>query len=146
MKNLLLIVDFQEMFTKGNIGFDLENRIEKRIRSYLNEQNDIAFTVDEAGAGLFGKIDEYIGKAVRVFKKHSYGSLEFGNWLSEQDYIKIEVCGLLSNICVLANAVIARSALPDAEVIVNKSLTACYDDDLGAKNLAVMDGLKITVL
>ena len=146
MKSLLLIVDFQDIFAKGDIGSDLEGKIEERILTYLNEQNDIAFTVDEAGADLFGKIGEYIGKAVRVFKKHSYGSLEFGNWLMGQDYGKIEICGLLSNICVLANAVIARSALPDAEIVVNKSLTACYDDDLGEKNLAVMDGLKITVL
>ena len=146
MKSLLLIVDFQDIFAKGDIGSDLENKIEERILSYLNEQNDIAFTIDQAGAGLFGEIERYINKAVRIFKKHSYGSLEFGNWLSEQNYSKIELCGLLSNICVLANAVIARSALPDAEIIVNKNLTACYDDDLGEKNLAVMDGLKITVL
>lgn len=146
MKNLLLIVDFQDMFAKGNVGSDLGSRIEERILSYLNSNNDIAFTIDKAGADLCGKIEKYTEKAVRVFEKGSYGSLDFGNWLSGQHYSKIEVCGLLSNVCVLANAVIARSALPDSEIVVDKSLTACDNDELGEKNLAVMDGLKITVL
>lgn len=146
MKSLLLIVDFQDIFAEGDIGSDLESRIEERILSYLNKNNDIAFTVDKAGDGLYGKIEKYTEKAVRVFKKHAYGSLDFGNWLSEQNYKSIEVCGLLSNVCVLANAIIARSALPNSEIVVDKSLTACHNDELGKKNLAVMEGLKITVL
>ncbi|MCL2053501.1 MAG: isochorismatase family protein [Oscillospiraceae bacterium] len=146
MKKLFLIVDFQDMFVKGCVGSDLEKGIEERIISCLHEKNDIAFTLDKAGADLFGGIGKYLGEAVRVFQKHSYGSLDFGNWLLGQDYDIIELCGLITNICVLANAVIARSALPNAEIIVNKSLTACYDDELGLKNLAVMEGLKITVL
>ena len=133
------------MFAKGDIGFDLESKIEERILFYLSNKNDIAFTLDKAGADLFGRIKKYTEKAVRIFEKSSYGSLDFGNWLAKHNYGKVEICGLLSNVCVLANAVIARSAAPDAEIAVDKSLTACYDDELGAKNLAVMDGLKITI-
>lgn len=133
MKSLLLIVDFQDIFAKGDVGSDLECRIENRILSYLNDNNDIAFTIDKAGAGLYGKIEKYTEDAVRIFEKHAYGSLDFGNWLSGQNYGKVEVCGLLSNVCVLANAVIARSALPNSDIVVDKGLTACCDNKLGRR-------------
>lgn len=58
----------------------------------------------------------------------------------------MELCGLVSNICVLSNAVIAKAALPEAEIIVDADLTASGDPVLHEKALDVLEGLQVTVL
>ena len=48
--------------------------------------------------------------------------------------------------CVLANAVMIKTALPETEVIVNTEYTAAPDAELEAKAYDVMEGLQITVV
>lgn len=154
IKRLLVIVDFQNVFAVDELGPDeaviLESRIEECIKKHLNKGDDIVFTLDRAGAGstseLYGKISKYYNNAAASFCKSTYGSLELGNWLMNKNYHEIEICGLVSNMCVIANAVIAKSALPDAEIIIDSSLTASCDDELGLKALAVMKGMHFKIL
>ena len=54
--------------------------------------------------------------------------------------------GLVSNICVLSNAILVKTALPEAEVIVDASCTACADPATNEKALDIMEGLQITVI
>ena len=54
--------------------------------------------------------------------------------------------GLVSNICVLSNAGLVKTALPEAEVIVDASCTACADPVMNEKALDIMEGLQITVV
>ena len=61
-------------------------------------------------------------------------------------YLRIEVCGLVSNICVVSNAVIAKAAAPEAEIIVDSSLTASFAPDLHQATLDVLKGIQVTVL
>ena len=58
----------------------------------------------------------------------------------------MELCGLVSHICVLSSAVIAKAALPEAEIVVDAALTASYDPVLHEKALDVLEGLQVTVL
>ena len=51
----------------------------------------------------------------------------------------------MSNICVLSNAVIAKAALPEAEIVVDASCTASFDPALHEKCLDVLEGLQVTV-
>ena len=67
-------------------------------------------------------------------------------YLEGKDFDTIELCGLVSNICVLSNAVMAKSACPNSEIIVDSSLTAAADEELHQKSLDVMKGLFIKVL
>ncbi len=153
-KRLLVIVDFQDVFAVDELGQDesavLESRIEYCIKKHLDNDSDIVFTLDNAGEGslseIYGKIGEYYSKAVASFRKNTYGSLELGKWLENNKYSEIEICGLVSNMCVIANAIIAKSALPDAEIIIDSSLTASCDDELGIKSLEVMKGMHFKIL
>ncbi len=153
-KNLLIIVDFQNTFADESLGDDendkLNKRIEKRIEEYLNDDNDIAFTLDEAGDGdekkLYGDIGNYIKKAVATFHKTTYGSLDLGNWIADKNYEKVEICGLVSNMCVLSNAVIVQAASQNSEIIIDSSMTACDDNKQGKNALDIMRGLKMTVV
>ena len=58
----------------------------------------------------------------------------------------MELCGLVSHICVLSNAVIVKAALPEAEIVVDANLTASYDPVLHEKALDVLEGIQVTVL
>ena len=78
--------------------------------------------------------------------KRSFGSLELGDYLRRGCYDVVELCGLVSNICVLSNAVIARAALPDAEIIVDSRCTASADKEMNDAALAVLRGIHVTVL
>ena len=81
-----------------------------------------------------------------VVCKPAFPSLWLGNWLKERGYERIELVGLVSYMCVLSNAVIAKAALPEAEIVVDAACTAGPDPALHAKGLDIMESLQITVL
>lgn len=169
MKKLLIVIDYQKDFVDGSLGFEcaktLEDGIASKIEEYKNDE--IIYTLDthyenymdtyegkklpvphcikgSRGHELYGKIKNLLdGK--RCFEKNTFPSLELGKYLEGKDYDAIELCGLVSNICVISNAVIAKAACPEAEIIVDSRLTASADDNLHQKALDVMKGLHITV-
>ena len=59
---------------------------------------------------------------------------------------RIELCGLVSNICVVSNAVVLQSHYPNAQIVVDANLTASFDPDLHEKTLDVLAGLQAEVL
>lgn len=172
MKKALIVVDYQNDFVDGALGFKgaekMEKPIVKRIEQAIEDGWDLLFTLDvhdadylktaegkhiaahcfreSEGAKLYGSVINYISKAKAVFEKQTYGSLELGNFLRQQSYAALELAGLVSNICVLSNAVIARTALPEAEIYLNRELTSGPDAELHRKALDVMKGLHIDIV
>lgn len=63
-----------------------------------------------------------------------------------KDYDVVELVGLVSNICIISTAVIVKSALPEALVIVDEKYTDSYDKDLHQKALDVMEGFQVKVI
>ena len=173
VKRLLLVVDYQRDFVDGALGFPgaeaLDGPIAARIGEYRAAGDDVAFTLDTHGADylstqegrklpvphcvrgsegwqLYGDTGKLLDRARdKVFCKPAFPSLELGGWLLEQGYGAVELCGLVSHICVLSNAVVAKAALPEAEILVDESLTASYDPALHAKAMDVLEGLQVTV-
>ena len=172
MKKALIIVDYQKDFVNGVLGFQgaeaLEEPIAEHIRQALESGWELLFTLDvhdesypqtlegkrivahcrreSDGAQLYGSVKAYLPKAKAVFEKQTYGSLELADYLKKSQYDGIELAGLVSNVCVLSNAVLARTALPEAEITVNNRLIAAPDLDLHQKALAIMEGLHITIM
>ena len=70
-----------------------------------------------------------------MFEKPAFPSLDLGEWLSGRDYGAVELCGLVSYICVLSNAVVVKAALPEAEVSVDARCTGGPDPALHKKAL-----------
>ena len=56
------------------------------------------------------------------------------------------VVGVVTNMCVLSNAVGAKAALPEAELVVDAACTAGPDPRLHANALELMETLQITVI
>ena len=69
-----------------------------------------------------------------------------GNWLEEKEYDQIELVGLVSYMCVLSNAIIAKAALPEAEILIDAACTAGPDQTLHEKCLDLMESLQMTVI
>lgn len=169
MKKLLIVVDFQNDFVDGALGFDGAEKLESGICEKILEYKDydIIYTLDthyddymeteegrnlpvphcikgSEGHKLYGRVRSLLENKP-FFEKNTFPSLELGKYLEGKAYDTIELCGLVSNICVISNAVIAKAACPNAEIIVNSALTASFDNELHNKALDVMRGLQITV-
>ena len=52
----------------------------------------------------------------------------------------------MSNICVMTNAAILKTALPEATVTVNAALTASHDAEMNRKALDVLEGIQVNVI
>ena len=59
---------------------------------------------------------------------------------------EIELVGLVSNICVVSNAVVLQSKYPEATIIVDAGCTASFDNDLHEKVLDVLAGFQVKVI
>ena len=171
MKKLLVVIDYQNDFVNGSLGFAgaelLDERIAAKVKAYHKEKDaHVIYTQDThkknylktqegkklpivhcirdtEGWDVYGKTAEACGSRDIVIEKPTFGSLELVEICEEEQY---ELVGLVSNICVLSNAVLVKTALPEAEVIVDASCTACADPVMNEKALDIMEGLQITVI
>lgn len=172
VKELLIVVDYQKDFVDGALGFAgaeaLDGPIAQRIAQVRAGGGDVIFTMDTHGADyadtmegkklpvahclkdtpgwqLYGQVGASLLPGDPVFEKETFPSLDLADWLRERDYDAVELCGLVSHICVLSNAVMVKAALPNAAITVDARLTASYDPALHQKTLDVLEGIHITV-
>lgn len=173
MKKLLIVVDYQNDFVSGSLGFpgaeELADGIAARVRAYKERGDDVVFTFDTHdgtyattqegrnlpvphcqkgtwGWELAGPVARECNETTPRFEKGAFGSLALANWLAGKEYEAVELVGLVSNICVISNAVLAKAALPEAVVTVDAACTASHDRALHDKTLDVLEGLQITVI
>lgn len=172
MKRCLIVVDYQNDFVCGSLGFEkakqLDGPICKKIEEYRNAGGDIIFTLDTHGKdylklreGRFLPVEHCIkgtdghslygqtAKAAResdiYFEKSTFGSDGLYEYLKKSDYDEIELCGLVSNICVLSNAVLAKTALPEADISVDAECTASGDEKLNEEVLDVLASIQVEI-
>ena len=175
MKKCLIVVDYQNDFIDGALGFEgglaIKGNIIDKIKMYGEQGHEIIFTKDthtdeyletEEGKNLpvnhcikgtkghdfpdeINQLIETYQSQIKVIEKPTFPSIDLGVYLSKKDYQVVELCGLVSNICVLSNAVIAKGALPNAHIVVDANATASFDDALHKQSLAIMEGLHIEV-
>lgn len=175
MKKLLVVVDYQNDFVDGALGFEGAADIEEKIVGYIDyfERNGdfIAFTLDTHerdylqttegqnlpvehcikgtdGWKLTERLQDYAKKYPK-FEKHTFGSLDLGNYIRGIAPLVNEVylVGLVSNICVISNAIIAKAALDkNGKVFVIKNATDSNDKEMQQKAFEVLENLHIKVI
>mgnify|MGYP000899675445 CR=1 FL=1 len=173
MKRLLIVVDYQKDFVDGALGFakakTLERGIADRIRTYKANGDRVVFTFDThdenylstlegkylpikhclkdtPGWQLYGQVQGELTADTPVFLKHTFGSLELALYLQDEEFDQIEFVGLVTNMCVLSNAVLAKAACPNAVISVNASLCASFDESLHLKTLDVLKGIHLEII
>ncbi len=169
---LLIVVDYQNDFVDGALGFEAAKAIEgavcDKINSYLREGDEVVFTLDTheqkylftvegkhlpvkhcikntIGWQLHGKVAS-LAEGRKCFEKPTFPSLELAQYINGKGYKSIELIGVVSNICVLSNAVMAKAASPDSRIIVDASCIASNDPEMEQKSIDVMRNLHIEVI
>lgn len=173
MKKALIIVDMQVDFVTGALGFEGAEKvipvIAEKIQDARKNNYAVIFTMDTHGDDYLktveGKhlpvphvIEETPGhdlvpeiEALKeagdpVFIKPTFPSLSLGNYLQEHAFDAVELCGLVSSMCVFSNAIIAKAAVPDATITVDASATTTFDDEYQKKTLSMLEHLHIDVI
>lgn len=172
MKKLLVVVDFQNDFVDGVLGFDgainLESIIENKIVEFKNNSYDIVFTLDThendylqseegrklpishaikgtKGHEIYGKIKKY-AKNYPCLEKYTFGSDKLIEFIkSSPFYDEIELCGLISSICVISNAIIAKAASPNSHIVIDAKATDSYDKNMQEKCFDILEHLHVEI-
>lgn len=169
MKKCYLIVDVQNDFVSGTLGFDGAQAVVDNISAYLaNKQGDFVFTKDThhqnyletqegrnlpvvhcikntTGWQIVDALNPFLAHSV-VFEKESFGSPDLINYFRDHQYDEVEIMGLVSNICVISSAVLVKTADPEVLITVSRSRTASFDEDLNTKVFDVLKGLQVQVI
>lgn len=173
MKKLLVVVDYQNDFVDGALGFDkaleIEPYIVKLVKSYQTHNDDIIFTKDThyenyletqegktlpvphcikgtKGHELHGEL-EALSKGYKVIEKPAFPSLELAEILKDKDYKEVKVVGVVTDICVLSNCIMIKSALPEAIITVDTKGCASFDNKLEKAAIDVLNkSLQVKVI
>lgn len=173
MKRCLLVIDYQNDFVTGPLGTpeaaEMEARIAKKILLYRDRRDKVLYTLDrhrgnylrglegkayplphclrrtegERPAGMVGSLLRRYGKR---FRKETFGSDRLYAYLFSHRFLSIEVVGVVSHVCVLANIVLARTAQPETPIRVQTDCIAGTDPALHAAVLSLLPGLLVTLL
>ena len=116
---------------EGTNGWELNKNIENAINKYEKDS-------EEKGIIL---------SVLRV-KKETFGSVYLPNFLewARTDEMKIEVCGLCSDICVISNAMILKAHYPEAHLIIDASCCAGVTPESHKNALEAMKMCQIDVV
>ena len=174
MKRYLFVIDYQNDFVDGALGFPgaekLDERIAAKVRAY--GKGHVLFTRDTHfenyletregknlpvvhcikgtdGWQVYGET----AKALAEVEAPGIDKLVFGMDITDpataavlpQQADEIELVGLVSNICVVSNAVVLQSKYPEATIIVDAACTASFDNGLNDKVLDVLAGFQVKV-
>ncbi len=174
MKKIFVVIDYQNDFVDGSLGFDgaelLDEKIASRVReygksavfytrdthdrSYLSTREGKNLPVEHCikgtyGHELYGETKKALEEVGAVgFDKEAF-ALNITEEVSRALPIvvdEIELSGLVSNICVISNAVAFQTKYPDAQIYVDANLTASFDHALHEKTLDVLEGLQVKIL
>lgn len=175
MGKVLVVVDYQKDFVDGALGFagaeKLEAGILALVEEYIRQNWPVVFTLDthspdylstregkhlpvphcqkaSAGWRLYGGLERFMEEDhphVYLAPKFAFGAQNY-SYLARYDPTRITLVGLVTNLCVMANAVILQTAFPNAEVVIDSRLCGSFDPILHGKALDVMEGMQMKVL
>jgi len=167
-KRLLLVIDMQNDFIDGTLGTKeaekIVENVNEKILEYRNSNDIVVFTRDThdeeylntmegrnlpvkhcikgtKGWQITSKIDV---KDDKIIDKPSFGSLELAEYVSKIDISSIEIIGLCTDICVISNAMILKSKLPEIKISVDSLCCAgvtkeSHENALGAMKMCQID-------
>lgn len=166
----LIVVDYQTDFVTESLGFPaalhLERPIAEKIARYHALGEQVVFTLNQhdaaypltrqgrelpmmhcraetPGCELYGKVAQQRQPQDHCFVKHAYGSPELFDWLWRQQFDAVELVSVVTQVCVLSNAVLAQAALPETPIYVDPTCVASPDRTLHRAVLQVLEGLQM---
>ena len=175
MNRYLFVIDYQNDFVDGALGFPGAEKLDAKIAAKVREygKGHVLFTRDThfenyletregrnlpvvhcirgtQGWEVYGET----AKALAEVEAPAIDKLVFGMDVTEpaaaavlpESADEIELVGLVSNICVVSNAVVLQSKYPEATITVDASCTDSFDKSLHEKVLDVLAGFQVKVI
>lgn len=169
----LVVIDYQVDFVNGALGFAgaelLEPLIVEKINECRRNGGKVIFTLDThgenylnsaegrklpvahcvkgtAGHELYGEVAKRVREDDVMIEKPSFGSLELADVLKDGGFDQVEFCGLVTDICVVSNVVIAKAALPESRIVVDSKAVASFDNEKHKAALEVMKSIQADVI
>ena len=164
MKKVLVVIDMQNDFITGPLGSKGAQEIVPAVKKKIEEfEGDIIVTldthnqdyletmegknlpvphciVDTEGWGLESSIkDALTEKNNNVICKSFFASTKLIEVLKMKKPTNIELCGLVSSICVISNALLIKAHLPSVEIIVDRNCTTGVTEEDHKAALKVME-------
>lgn len=169
----LVVVDYEYDFVSsdGKLSFPqavtIEGAIAEKVRNAKAEGTDVIFIRDahgrdymdtqegrnlpfihcdtEKGKSIYGKVGELSG-GCPIYDKGSFGSVDLFEKMRSSDYTDVEICGVMTDICVLVNAALIKTALPEAVLTVDSRAVATNSDEKQKAALSVLKSIQVNVL
>lgn len=175
MNRYLFVIDYQNDFVDGALGFPgaekLDGPIAAKVRAYgkghvfftrdthspdyLTTREGRNLPVTHCVKGSFGwQVYGETAKALAEVEAQAIDKRVFGLDVTDpataavlpETADEIELVGLVSNICVVSNAVVLQTRYPEAAISVDAACTDSFDKALNEKVLDVLEGLQVRVL
>lgn len=173
MRRLLVVVDYQNDFIDGALGFKgaeaLTHPIINLISLFKEHHEAVCYTLDTHDIDYLSTTEgRYLpaphclkgssGWEIReelkpliedapVFEKPTFGSKELGEYIAKNHFDEIYLCGLVSDICVFSNAIIAKTfAGKNAQIKVVEDCTSSFDLEMQEKAFDVLKHLHIEII
>ena len=175
MKRGLFVIDYQNDFVDGALGFAgaelLDERIAAKIRkygkdcvwftrdthfeNYLETREGKNLPVVHCVKGTDGwQVYGQTAEALNEVGAKAIDKLVFGMDVTDpataavlpESLDEIELVGLVSNICVVSNAVVLQAKYPEATIFVDASCTDSFDKELHEKVLDVLAGFQVKII
>ena len=166
MRKILIVIDMQNDFIDAALGtkeaVSIVENVKEKIRSFPVE--DVIATMDTHGEdymqtqegknlpvmhcirGTDGwKIRPDIAELLtgaKIYEKPTFGSTALAadlKELSEKEEIELELVGLCTDICVVANALLLKAAMPEVKISVD---AACCAGVTPQKHLAALETMR----
>ena len=174
MNRYLFVIDYQNDFVDGALGFPgaekLDEKIAAKVRrygkghvfftrdthfeNYLETREGRNLPVVHCIQGTKGwEVYGETAKALAEVEAPGIDKLVFGMDVTDpataavlpERADEIELVGLVSNICVVSNAVVLQSRYPEAVISVAAACTDSFDKTLHEKVLDVLAGFQVNV-
>ena len=175
MERYLFVIDYQNDFVDGALGFPgaekLDEKIAQKVRTYgkgrelftrapqfanyLETREGKNLPVVHCVKGTPGwECYGETAKALGEVEAKAIAKLVFGMDVTDpataavlpESADEIELVGLVSNICVVSNAVVLQSKYPEATILVDAACTDSFDKALHEKVLDVLEGFQVKVV
>ena len=165
----LIVVDMQVDFISGSLGSDHAQAIVPKVVEKVKAFNgEIIFTRDThfkdyletqegknlpiahciEGSDGWQICNELLPYAKNIINKITFGSIELPEELKQfgEPIDSIELCGLCTDICVISNAIILKSAFPEASITIDSSCSAGVTVESHNNALNAMKSLQIQII
>ena len=173
MRKLLVVIDMQNDFIDAALGTPeavaIVDAVKEKIRSYpggdvfatmdthtpeyMNTQEGKYLPVPHCIRGSEGwkirsDIEELLTEAA-IYEKPTFGSVKLASDLAqinEEEGIELELVGLCTDICVVSNALLLKSCMPEVKITVDASCCAGVTPEKHLAALETMRSCQIQVI